>query len=168
MTIAVLLRWSWSLTRQVYHPPPAMTQSRRSTRSKRGALVAILAAGAVALRRARLSPVRVEGDSMEPTLPAGALVAVSPLRGELSYGAVVVVRRPDGSEHLKRIVGTPGDRVRLQAGETTLGPGRFAVAGDNRSLSTDSRHYGPVTREEVVAVARACYWPPRSWRLLHR
>ncbi len=105
---------------------------------------------------------------MEPTLPAGSFVAVSPLRGEPSYGAVVVVRRPDGSEHLKRIIGTPGDRLRLEGGETTLPPGRFAVAGDNRSRSTDSRHYGPVTRKEVVAVARACYWPPRSWRLLSR
>jgi signal peptidase I len=105
---------------------------------------------------------------MEPTLPSGSLVAVSPLRGEPSFGAVVVVRRLDGSEHLKRIVGTPGDRVRLVAGEITLPPGRFAVVGDNRSRSTDSRHYGPVTREEVVGVARACYWPPRSWRLLPR
>ena len=105
---------------------------------------------------------------MEPTLSPGSLVAVAPVRGEPSYGAVVVVRRPDGSEHLKRIVGTPGDRVRLEVGEVTLDPGRFAVAGDNRSRSTDSRHYGPVTREEVVAVARVCYWPPRSWRLLHR
>ena len=105
---------------------------------------------------------------MEPTLPAGSLVAVSRLRGEPSYGAVVVVRRPDGSEHLKRIVGTPGDRVLFEAGETTLGPRRFAVAGDNRSRSTDSRHYGPVSREDVVAVARVCYWPPRSRRLLYR
>jgi type IV secretory pathway protease TraF len=105
---------------------------------------------------------------MEPTLPAGSLVAVSRLRADPTYGAVVVVRRPDGSEHLKRVVGTPGDRVRLEAGEMTLGPGRFVVVGDNRSRSTDSRHYGPVSREEVVAVARACYWPPRSWRLLRR
>ena len=105
---------------------------------------------------------------MEPTLPAGSLVAVSPLRAQPAYGAVVVVRRPDGSEHLKRVVGTPGARVRLEAGEVTLGAGRFAVVGDNRSRSTDSRHYGPVTREEVVGVARVCYWPPPSWRLLYR
>lgn len=105
---------------------------------------------------------------MEPTLPAGSLVAVSPLRGEPAYGSVVVLRRPDGSEHLKRIVGMPGDRVRVDASEIVLGLEQFAVAGDNRSRSTDSRHYGPVTREDLVAVARLCYWPPRSWRLFYR
>lgn len=105
---------------------------------------------------------------MEPTLPAGALVAVSPLRGDPSFGAVVVVRRPDGSEHLKRIVATPGGSVRLDGSEVVLGAAQYAVAGDNRPRSTDSRHYGPVARGNVVAVARVCYWPPRSWRLLYR
>jgi hypothetical protein len=103
---------------------------------------------------------------MEPTLPAGSLVAVAPLPRDPQLGRVVVVRRPDGSEHLKRIVGTPGSWVRLGWREMVLGPGNYAVAGDNRSRSTDSRHYGPVSREDVVAIARVCYWPPRSWRLL--
>ncbi|MGH2727646.1 MAG: S26 family signal peptidase [Actinomycetota bacterium] len=112
------------------------------------------------------SPVRVEGDSMEPTLPAGSLVAVARIRRSPGYGTVVVVRRPDGAEHLKRIVGSPGDRVLLGGSEIRLGADEFAVAGDNRARSTDSRHYGPVRREQIVGVARVCYWPPRSWRLL--
>jgi signal peptidase I len=102
---------------------------------------------------------------MEPTLSAGSLLAVAPVRRAPSRGAVVVVRRLDGSEHIKRIVATPGDRVALDAEEITLGPDRFAVAGDNRRHSTDSRHYGPITRQEIVAVARVCYWPPQRWRL---
>lgn len=105
---------------------------------------------------------------MEPTLPAGAFVAVSSVRRQPSYGSVVVVRRPGGDEHLKRIVGTPGDRVRLSDQELTLSEDEFAVAGDNRARSTDSRHYGPVSRMEIVAIARVCYWPPRYWRLLPR
>jgi signal peptidase I len=117
--------------------------------------------------RRRVWPVRVAGDSMKPTLPGGALVAVVGRRREPSFGAIVVVRRPDGSEHLKRVVGTPGTRVEFADGPPLdLGPGEFAVAGDNRSGSTDSRHYGPVRREDIVGVARVCYWPPRCWRLL--
>jgi len=112
--------------------------------------------------------VRVEGDSMEPTLPGGSLVAVAPARRAPGFGAIVVVRQPDGSEHVKRIVGAPGDRVRLGAAEVTLGSGEFAVAGDNRARSTDSRHYGPIRKDQIVGVARLCYWPPRSWRLLPR
>ena len=68
-------------------------------------------------------------------------------------GAIVVVRRPDGTEHLKRIAEVRED-------------GRFVVLGDNPAASTDSRHYGPVSRGDVVALARVCYWPPRSWRVL--
>jgi type IV secretory pathway protease TraF len=115
---------------------------------------------------ARLSPVRVEGDSMMPTLPPGALVAVSPSRRAPGLGSIVVVRRPDGTEHLKRIVALPGDGFVTLRGRVLLGSQEYAVAGDNRSASTDSRHYGAVRREEIVAVARLCYWPPSAWRLL--
>jgi nickel-type superoxide dismutase maturation protease len=105
-----------------------------------------------ARRASRLSPVRVEGDSMSPTLPAGALVAVSPNRADPPVGAVVVVRRPDGSEHLKRIA------ARDDAG--------YVLLGDNPAASTDSRHYGPVGRQDIVGIARFCYWPPRAWKVM--
>jgi len=103
---------------------------------------------------------------MAPTLPAGALVAVAPLRRAPGLGAIVVVRRPDGTEHLKRIVALPGDGFVTLGRSIVLGPAEYAVAGDNRSASTDSRQYGPVPREEIVAIARVCYWPPRAWRRL--
>jgi signal peptidase I len=136
-----------------------------------GAVLAAALAGlaVAAARRTALRPVRVAGDSMAPTVPDGALVAVAPRRRDPPAGAVVVVRRPDGAEHLKRVVGAPGERGRFPDGTPfALGPDEFAVAGDNSARSTDSRHYGPVRREDVVAVAVACYWPPRAWRLLGR
>lgn len=40
------------------------------------------------------------------------------------------------------------------------------VVGDCRGVSYDSRHYGPVRTETVVAVARAVVWPPRRARCL--
>jgi type IV secretory pathway protease TraF len=64
----------------------------------------------------------------------------------------VVVRRPDGSEHLKRIAGHQD--------------ARYVVLGDNPAASTDSRDYGPLQRKDIVAIARFCYWPPRAWKLL--
>jgi nickel-type superoxide dismutase maturation protease len=105
-----------------------------------------------ARRAERFSPVRVEGDSMSPTLPVGALVAVSPVEGDVPVGAVVVVRRPDGTEHLKRVA--------------FHGDDGYVVLGDNPAASTDSRQYGPVKPEDVVAIARFCYWPPRAWKVL--
>lgn len=138
---------------------------------RRARLVALLGVGAAiaaTAKRTRMTPVRVEGNSMEPTLPAGALVAMAPLRGDPSFGSVVVVRRSDGTEHIKRVVATPGERFRVGADEIVLGEHQYAVAGDDRDRSTDSRHYGPVAREEIAGVARVCYWPPRSWRLFSR
>jgi len=106
---------------------------------------------------------------MVPTLPAGALVAVSSAVRDPAFGAVVVGRRPDGGEHIKRIVGVPGDRVASNGGrDVVLKPNEYAVAGDNRARSTDSRHYGPVDRDAIVGIARCCYWPPRCWRILPR
>jgi hypothetical protein len=115
--------------------------------------------------RIPLIPVRVLGSSMEPTLPPRALLAVRPATDNLAIGSVVVVRRPGGREDVKRLVAGPGQRFTLADGtDLTLGPDEFAVVGDNLAASTDSRHKGPVKKDEIVAVARVCYWPPRAWR----
>ncbi len=106
---------------------------------------------------------------MEPTLPAGALLAVTAATTDLIVGTVIVVRRPEGREDVKRIVAGPGEIFVLANGtDLRLGPDEYAVAGDNLALSTDSRQYGPVTRDQIVAVARACYWPPRAWKWFRR
>jgi signal peptidase I len=84
---------------------------------------AALAVGALAVlgrRLARLEPVLVAGDSMRPTLLPGQRVAVGPLDRPPRRGDLVVVRRgppgPSGLELVKRVVGLPGERVRLVAG----------------------------------------------------
>ena len=86
---------------------------------------AALALGALAVvvrRLARLEPVLVEGDSMRPTLLPGQRLAVGPLDRPPRRGDLVVVRRaptqptPVGLEVVKRVVGLPGERVRLVAG----------------------------------------------------
>jgi signal peptidase I len=68
--------------------------------------------------RARLEPMLVQGESMRPTLVPGQRIAVGPLPEPLPRGAVVVVRHPEreGFEVVKRVVGLPGERVRLVGG----------------------------------------------------
>lgn len=123
--------------------------------------------------------VAVSGPSMRPALDDGDfLVAVRARR--LARGDVVVVRRPDGLEVVKRLVGLPGERVRVAggrvrvdglpleepwahgdgpAGEWHIGPGEYLVLGDDRSRSTDGRSFGPVARGDVRGVVRLRYWP---------
>jgi signal peptidase I len=159
------------------------------------ALVASAGVVALAARRARLEPMLVRGGSMRPTLAPGQRIAVAPLDRAPARGAVVVVRRPgpDGLEVVKRVVGLPGERVRLvgerlevdgrEADEpwlgrgggrprggaveldVVLGPEEYLVLGDHRAASTDGRSFGPVGRSQLVGEVRFAYWPPRRLRL---
>ena len=139
----------------------------------------------------------VRGTSMAPSFQSGDRLLIgrrvyrraSPGRGE-----VVVVRDPrDPSEHyLKRVVGLPGEEVRLAEGMLfidgeqlaepylgglpaspglgeaawTLGEDRYFVMGDNRAHSTDSREFGPIAPRDVVGKVRFRLWPlSRSGRV---
>ncbi|HKE98972.1 MAG TPA: signal peptidase I [Actinomycetes bacterium] len=157
------------------------------------ALGAAVVAAVSAARRAGLEPVVVGGRSMLPTLPPGTLLAVGPAARRLRRGDLVVVRQgtpaggPEPLEMVKRVVGLPGEHVRLTgdrlevdgrpvqepyaggpAGppavfEVRLGPGEHLVLGDHRGASTDGRVFGPVRADQVLAVVRFAYWPPRAW-----
>ncbi len=69
---------------------------------------------------------------------------VTPLR----VGDVVVARRPDRPELeiIKRIQAIDGN-------------GAIFLVGDNPSSSTDSRQFGAVPREQIVARVVWRYWP---------
>jgi signal peptidase I len=168
--------------------------------------LALVALAALARRLARLEPVLVQGDSMRPTLRPGQRLAVGPLDRPPRRGDLVVVRRPAGArawdpahvgdatasagggmEVVKRVVGLPGERLRLAGGrlevdgvevaepylagpqpagpgrdlELRLGDGQYLVLGDHRAASTDGRDFGPVPAEALAARVRFAYWPPR-------
>jgi signal peptidase I len=172
---------------------------RRTTLLGAGALAlgALVAAG-LGLRRARLEPVLVAGGSMRPTLEPGQRIAVAPLVRPPRRGDLVVVARsrptgapPSGSpdpsgglEVVKRVVGLPGERVRLAGGrlevdgspvpepylagpptvgelDLELGPAQYLVLGDHRMASTDGRDFGPVGADALLGLVRFAYWPPR-------
>jgi signal peptidase I len=94
-----------------------MIPAMRRTAAVGGALVlgALVAAG-LAVRRARLEPVLVRGGSMRPTLEPGQRIAVAPLVRPPARGDLVVVSRSRDLEVVKRVVGLPGERVRLRGG----------------------------------------------------
>jgi nickel-type superoxide dismutase maturation protease len=87
---------------------------------------------------------------MAPALPAGALVIAEPIdaSSRLCAGDIVVARRPDRPdlEVLKRV-------------HSIDGQGTIFLIGDNRLASTDSRQFGPVLRDQIVARVRWRYWP---------
>jgi signal peptidase I len=177
----------------------SLAHGRRRAAAALAALAALAAAGAAALAAARLAaaaglePMRVRGESMRPTLRPGQRIAVGPLGGPPPRGAVVVLRHPadDRFELVKRVVGLPGERLRVVGGtievdgrplpepylaprqesrgvpalEVVLGAGEYLVLGDRRDGSTDGRAFGPVHAEHLVGLVRFAYWPPRRLRL---
>jgi nickel-type superoxide dismutase maturation protease len=97
-----------------------------------------------------LTPVRVRGDSMLPTLRDGDRLAVRRARtGEPRLGQLVVINE-SGKQMVKRV------SKLLAAG--------IEVVGDNPSASRDSRHFGPVLTDDIEGIVAFRYWPPRPIR----
>jgi signal peptidase I len=99
------------------------------------------------------------------------------------------VQRPDDEDFIKRVIGTPGDRVSARGGtvyvngtpieepyltqrtddfrKTTVPPGELFVMGDNRGNSLDSRFsLDTVPIDKVVGKAEVVIWPPGDLGLL--
>jgi signal peptidase I len=181
--------------RRYYHrgfgrtPPPRDDRPMRRTAALGAGALALgaLALAALAARRARLEPMLVKGGSMRPTLDPGQRIAVSPLVRPPRRGDLVVLARSSDLEVVKRVVGLPGERVRLAAGrlevdgeavpepylargggagdlDLRLGPAQYLVLGDHRAASTDGRDFGPVGADALVGLVRFAYWPPRRLR----
>jgi signal peptidase I len=120
---------------------------------QRAVVPGVVAGAAVLLARASALVVRVEGESMVPTfLPGDVVLTVRrPWRRRVRAGDLVVVRFPGrGNGYMiKRVAAVPGsglpgwDAVDVPAGQVY-------VVGDG-PRSYDSRHFGPLPQERVVA-----------------
>ncbi|SES16650.1 signal peptidase I [Actinokineospora terrae] len=87
-------------------------------------VVVVLAAAVAGLGYA-LS-MRVDGRSMAPTLADGEQVLTNPFSGDYSPGRLdVVVLSPPGRDApvVKRVIGVPGDHVRMTGGRVLVRPG---------------------------------------------
>jgi len=102
--------------------------------------------------------------------------------GPILGDVVVFTRESDPSrKFVKRIIGRPGDQVSIMDGMTyvngdvlreaylvgvgadqnqeynPLGSDEFFVMGDNRTASSDSRHWGPISMDNVIGKVLADY-----------
>ena len=141
-------------------------------------------------------PVKVEGGSMEPGLEDQERIFINKLvyRWEsINRGDIIVFRYPRDprKSFIKRVIGVSGDRVRISYGhvylngkrmeedyvptefldsrsypEIVVPEGAYFVLGDHRSMSNDSRDFGPVARSYIYGKAVFGYWPMEKLGLL--
>lgn len=157
-------------------------------------IAALAAVTIVVIRYFLFKPFYVKGASMEPNFYDHEYLIID----ELSYrfrepvrGEVIVFRYPNNPKEyfLKRIIGLPGERVKVTEGKvlvynqahpegisieesylseellttgeviTTLGEDEYFVLGDNRPNSFDSRRFGPIHESMIVGRAWFRGWP---------
>jgi len=139
-------------------------------------------------------PVKVEGTSMTPTLTDQERIFINKFTyrfglGGIERGDTVVFWYPQDTSksYIKRVIGTPGDRIRIESGqvyvngmplteayvpdmnrdpaswrdgqEQVVPEGKYFVLGDHRNQSSDSRMWGYVPRENIYGKAVFVYWP---------
>jgi signal peptidase I len=139
----------------------------------------------------------VEGASMQPGLHTDEYVLVN----KVSYlfqapgrGDVIVFHYPRDTtqDFIKRIVGLPGDTIKIDNTHVWVDgvllnepyisrpvnlnpvgtfwkvpPGDYFVLGDNRPVSDDSRYWGFVPKDLIVGKAMLVYWPTSNWQILN-
>ncbi len=134
-------------------------------------------------------PVKVEGTSMMPGLEDQERIFVNKFvyRWEpIQRGDIVVFRYPrdTSKSYIKRVVAIAGDRIRVDDGqvfvngqaldeeyvpseyadarsypEITVPSNSYFVLGDHRTMSNDSRDFGPVNERFIYGKAVFGYWP---------
>lgn len=136
----------------------------------------------------------VKGHSMEPNLEEGQRLAASPIPyifGEPQRGDIVMLYPVEegGSNLVKRIIGLPNELIQFQDGqlfvngrlseedylvnicvscrdgEWLLGENEYFVVGDNRATSYDSRNYGAIQSESIMAKVLFRWYPLTELRV---
>ena len=158
----------------------------RQWRNAAGLTLQVALLGTLALAFFLRAP-QVSGLSMEPRIDSGEYVLINTVAyrlGPVRRSDIMAFRhsRSAPSVYLKRVVGLPGDRIRIDGGKVqvngalldepyvrfsdrrsypgfTVPPSSYYVLGDNRANSDDSRAWGFVAAQDVVGKAVLAVWP---------
>jgi len=171
---------------------PASSRSRRSTWALWVRDVAVSAVASILFILFLYQPVRVEGTSMMPRLENHDRLFINKFVYHfeaIDHDDVVVFHYPldPSKSYIKRVIGLPGDRIEIIQGQVWLNgkklrelyvPARYRdsdsmsamivpkdcyfVMGDHRSISSDSRAFGPVERSLIYGKAEFVYWPAKD------
>lgn len=155
-------------------------------------LVVLVVLTVVPIRLFIAQPFVVDGESMYPTFKNSDYLIIDQLSyrfAEPSRGDVIVFRYPNDPSvfYIKRVIGLPGESVRIERGVVTItktdgstltldesyvvhedatytltsivGNDEYFVMGDNRPRSSDSRVWGTLPKENIMGRAYLRIFP---------
>lgn len=124
----------------------------------------------ILIRSFIITPVRVDGESMDNSLKDGQILLLYRL-GKIERYDIVVVKEDEDDKIIKRVYGMPGETIKIDHNhiyingeiiaddyafgktsdydEITLKEDEYFVLGDNREISKDSRRMGPFTKDNI-------------------
>lgn len=141
-----------------------------------------------------VQPHQVKGNSMNPNFLDKEYILTDKINYRFHKPQredVIIFTSPKDPdyEYIKRIIGLPGETIKIERGEVfindqrltepylpasfqtlsgnflkegqayTVSEGQYFVLGDNRNHSSDSREWGPVALEKIIGRAWFRYWP---------
>ena len=135
-----------------------------------------------------ISPIRVNGTSMDPTLENGDIMILNKIGyriTKIKRFDIVVIKYKD-ELLIKRVIGLPGEKIKYvnntfyvngkkldeefdktytynfslkEIGSTTVPDDSYFVLGDNREVSKDSRSIGFIDREDIIGKSSLTLFP---------
>lgn len=135
----------------------------------------------VLIRSFIITPVRVNGSSMAPTLNGNEIMLLNKLENIDRYDIVVLKVESEKEELIKRVIGLPGEEVEIKDSKiyindeviedthgygntysidkVKLGSDEYFVLGDNRAISLDSRVFGKIKKNEIKGTTNFIMYP---------
>lgn len=132
-----------------------------------------------------VTPVRVDGPSMENTLKENDILILN--KFDHSYERFdIVVFKYNNQKLIKRVIGLPGETVEFKnnklyvngkyleedflgsksfnfnisdLGYKVIPEGEFLLIGDNREASYDSRYFGTIKKEDILGTVNLRLFP---------
>ena len=128
-----------------------------------------------------ITPVKVNGTSMYPTLEGNEIMLLNKLGTIDRFDIVVLKLDGENNNLIKRVIGLPGEKVEIKDNEiyindelledpygygvtynidpVTLDDDEYFILGDNRIVSLDSTVFGKINRSEIKGTTNFIMYP---------
>ncbi|MDD2392074.1 MAG: signal peptidase I [Bacilli bacterium] len=126
-----------------------------------------------------VTPVIIDGDSMDPTLKEEEIVLLNKIDKKYDRYKIVVIDYQD-ERLIKRIIGLPGENIKCKNGvvyingkpiddsfnlitddfeEIKIKEEYYFLMGDNRTVSLDSRRIGSIPKSNIKGTVNFIFFP---------